>query len=153
MQVGELAGGLAAAEWSPDGELLSLVSGRGQLLLMNKVAAGGQGLCTWRSQPRTVHGIVAAAQVWEVIAETWLFATDEHPVPSRPLTAESLPEEVSLGPADVRITWRGDGKFFATCSRPSAGEPAPAPCGLLQLSCCHPQKRLTHGNAAQTGRG
>lgn len=36
-EVGELAGGVAAAEWSPDSELLSLVSGRGQLLLMNKV--------------------------------------------------------------------------------------------------------------------
>ena len=37
MQVGELAGGVAAAEWSPDSELLSLVSVHGQLLLMNKV--------------------------------------------------------------------------------------------------------------------
>ena len=36
-QVGALSGGLAGTEWSPDGNLLCLVSATGQLLLMNKV--------------------------------------------------------------------------------------------------------------------
>lgn len=39
-QVGALTGGVAAARWSPDGEVLSMVSGDGQLLLMNKVSLG-----------------------------------------------------------------------------------------------------------------
>lgn len=58
-----------------------------------------------------------------MIAETWLFATVDNPVPARPLTDESVPAEVCLTPADVRITWRGDGRFFATCSRASTGKP------------------------------
>ncbi len=37
VQVGAVTGGVAAARWSPDGEVLSMVSGQGQLLLMNKV--------------------------------------------------------------------------------------------------------------------
>ena len=37
LQVGALSGGLAGALWSPDGNLLCLVSLQGQLLLMNKV--------------------------------------------------------------------------------------------------------------------
>ena len=36
-EVGAVEGGLAAAAWSPDGELLVLVTGTAQLLLMNKV--------------------------------------------------------------------------------------------------------------------
>ena len=36
-EVGAVDGGLAAAAWSPDGELLALVSGTGSLLLMNRV--------------------------------------------------------------------------------------------------------------------
>ena len=38
VQVGALSGGLAGALWSPDGNLLCLVSLQGQLLLMNKVS-------------------------------------------------------------------------------------------------------------------
>ena len=38
LQVGALSGGLAGALWSPDGNLLCLVSLQGQLLLMNKVS-------------------------------------------------------------------------------------------------------------------
>lgn len=37
LQVGTVGGGVAAAAWSPDAELLALVSEHGQLLLMNKV--------------------------------------------------------------------------------------------------------------------
>ena len=37
LQVGALSGGLAGGLWSPDGNLLCLVSLQGQLLLMNKV--------------------------------------------------------------------------------------------------------------------
>ncbi len=37
LQVGCVEGGLSALEWSPDGELLAAVSGRGSLLVMNTV--------------------------------------------------------------------------------------------------------------------
>lgn len=40
VQVGAVSGGVASAKWSPDGEVLVLVSGKGQLLLMNKVTIG-----------------------------------------------------------------------------------------------------------------
>lgn len=46
-EVGAVDGGLAAAAWSPDGELLVLVTGAAQLLLMNKVRqfdGGGRGV-------------------------------------------------------------------------------------------------------------
>lgn len=36
-EVGVVSGGLAAAEWSPDGDVLAAVSGTGCLLLMNQV--------------------------------------------------------------------------------------------------------------------
>lgn len=42
-EMGAVDGGLAAAAWSPDGELLVLVTGTAQLLLMNKVWR--QGFC------------------------------------------------------------------------------------------------------------
>ncbi|EIE25950.1 IKI3-domain-containing protein [Coccomyxa subellipsoidea C-169] len=95
--VGAVTGGVAAARWSPDGEVLSLVSGQGQLLLMNKD--------------------------WDTIAETWLFGSIENPIPARPLAAEAIPDSVWLGSDDVSLHWRGDGKFFATASRAQTGEP------------------------------
>lgn len=36
-EVGEVDGGLAAASWSPSGELLVLMSGEGKMMVMNKV--------------------------------------------------------------------------------------------------------------------
>ena len=39
-EVGALEGGVAAGQWSPDGGLLALLTGDGQLLLMNKVRQG-----------------------------------------------------------------------------------------------------------------
>lgn len=36
-EVGAVEGGVVAGQWSPDGELLALATGAGQLLLMNKV--------------------------------------------------------------------------------------------------------------------
>lgn len=44
LQVGCVEGGLCALEWSPDGELLAAVSGRGSLLVMNTVREGARGL-------------------------------------------------------------------------------------------------------------
>lgn len=39
VQVGAISGGVVAAEWSPEGEVLALVSGDAQLLLMSKARA------------------------------------------------------------------------------------------------------------------
>ena len=38
-EVGAIAGGVAAAEWSPDGEVLAVAGGGGKLLLLSKVGA------------------------------------------------------------------------------------------------------------------
>ncbi|BDA44195.1 Elongator complex protein 1 [Coccomyxa sp. Obi] len=96
-EVGDVTGGVASARWSPDGEVLSLVSGQGQLLLMNKD--------------------------WEVIWEAWLFSSIENPTPARPLPVEDIPDIVCLDPQDIDLTWRGDGKYFATASRAQTGHP------------------------------
>ena len=60
-------------------------------------------------------------QTWDVIEETWLFEIMEQPVPARQMPAETKREDVALAPCDVHISWRGDSKFFATCSRAIAG--------------------------------
>ena len=39
-EVGSIDGGVMALEWSPDGDTLALISGTGNLLVMNKVWAG-----------------------------------------------------------------------------------------------------------------
>ncbi|CAL5218701.1 g412 [Coccomyxa viridis] len=96
-EVGALSGGLAGAQWSPDGNLLCLVSATGQLLLMNKK--------------------------WDVVEETWLFEGVEQPIPARQMPIENLPEEVHLTAEDLHISWRGDSKYFATSSRAAAGGP------------------------------
>ncbi|KAK9915662.1 hypothetical protein WJX75_002381 [Coccomyxa subellipsoidea] len=96
-EVGAVTGGVASAQWSPDGEVLVLVSGQGQLLLMNKD--------------------------WDVISETWLFGVVENPIPARPLSSEAIPNSVSIGPEDINLSWRGDGKYFASVSRAQKGQP------------------------------
>ncbi|CAK0773220.1 hypothetical protein CVIRNUC_004042 [Coccomyxa viridis] len=96
-EVGALSGGLAGAVWSPDGNLLCLVSLQGQLLLMNKS--------------------------WDVVEETWLFESIEQPVPARTTAWESIPDEVRLRADDLHISWRVDSKYLATSSRSAPEAP------------------------------
>lgn len=92
--------------------------------------------------------VACLLQSWGVIEETWLFESIEQPVPARQMPAETLPEDVALTPDDLHISWRGDSKFFATCSRAVAGaiiatsssSSDAAHCasfGLHQPSVCH----------------
>ncbi|KAK9834184.1 hypothetical protein WJX81_006434 [Elliptochloris bilobata] len=96
-EVGAISGGIVAAEWSPEGEVLALISGHAQLLLMNKD--------------------------WEVLAEAELLQTVNQPVPARPLTAEKVPADVRLAPGDGSIAWRGDARYLATNTRIAPGAP------------------------------
>lgn len=89
-EVGALAGdgatgGLAAAEWSPDGAVLAAATREGRLLLL--------------TGPPT----------WEVLAEVEI-PRDEEQQAEDDLTPPPL--------LDVNITWRGDGRYFATSSAP-----------------------------------
>lgn len=64
-------------------------------------------------------------QDWEVIWETWLFSSIENPIPARSLPVEDIPDIVCLDPQDIDLTWRGDGKYFATASRAQTGKMMP----------------------------
>ena len=68
-EVGCVDSGITALEWSPDGDILAIITGSGNLLIMS--------------------------QEWEALSEVSL---DDSGAP------------VSEG----TISWRGDGKFFAT---------------------------------------
>lgn len=153
-EVGAVDGGLAAAAWSPDGELLVLVTGTAQLLLMNKVrqyGGGGRGagvegrvlveLCMTRGhapQPCTMpcagscmnriwlagHNLTKwhpafalCSQNWELLAEVPLLQHKEVAGPADP-APEQPPQ---LVPGSVCVTWRGDGRYFATASLDGPG--------------------------------
>ena len=68
-EVGCVDSGILALEWSPDGEVLAMITGSGNLLIMS--------------------------QEWEALSEVSLHDSGA---------------SVSAG----TISWRGDGKFFAT---------------------------------------
>ncbi len=53
-EVGAVEGGVAAGQWSPDGELLALLTGGGQLLMMSKVGSSLAGsLSCYEARGRT----------------------------------------------------------------------------------------------------
>ena len=68
-EVGSVDGGILALEWSPDGDVLAMMTGSGTVLIMS--------------------------QEWEALSEIPLLST-------------------GAGATDCSISWRGDGKFFAT---------------------------------------
>lgn len=43
-QVGSIEGGILAAQWSPEGELLAVVTTHGLLLLFNKVSSSEESI-------------------------------------------------------------------------------------------------------------
>jgi len=100
-QVGAISGGVAAAEWSPEGEVLALVSGDAQLLLMSKVTnpilrvpgpallahaplvsrrarrrstAARAGAGRGRARPRVARGSLAGAGRWRDLPAWHLWA-------------------------------------------------------------------------------
>ncbi|KXZ43844.1 hypothetical protein GPECTOR_79g123 [Gonium pectorale] len=89
-QVGNVDDGLAALEWSPDGELLAALSGSGNLLVMN--------------------------QAWELIYEG---------PAAGPAAAAATPADAPLPFSRGRVSWRGDGKYFAVvCAEPQTATAA-----------------------------
>ncbi|KAG2445393.1 hypothetical protein HXX76_000015 [Chlamydomonas incerta] len=94
-QVGQVDDGLAAVEWSPDGELLVALSGAGGLLVMN--------------------------QAWELMLEAPALGP---PAPAAAAAAAAAAAGSSSAPglryAEGAISWRGDGKFFAVVCRDAA---------------------------------
>ena len=92
--VGTVEGGVAVAGWSPDGELLAVVTGLGQLVLMTPD--------------------------WDVVWEGTVSNNEPvFPQPTAPPDTDCVvsPSEVShLHSSNCSISWRGDGKYFATCT-------------------------------------
>ncbi|KAG1673002.1 hypothetical protein FOA52_005932 [Chlamydomonas sp. UWO 241] len=85
-EVGSVDGGVVAMEWSPDGEVLAMVTGTGSLLVMS--------------------------QEWDALSEVQL------------LPGGGGGDGWAPGPGeldDASLTWRGDGKYFATSVRTPPG--------------------------------
>ena len=105
--VGEIEGGIAAAGWSPDGEYYALIGRLGQFLLMNSE--------------------------WDVLMEGCVCSVDcSDPQPTAYPEPDAL-DACSRGDykdyfrnnrlswSDVDVSWRGDGRYVATCARVIAG--------------------------------
>lgn len=102
-EVGMIEGGIAGMEWSPDGEMVAIVGGYGQCLLLT---AG-----------------------WDVLMEMSVWSTacsDPQPTAAAEQDALALDEsedpqavfrEVPLTMNDVSISWRGDCRYFSTVVR------------------------------------
>jgi elongator complex protein 1 len=92
-EVGVLGGGVVAASWSPDGEAIAILSGTGQLLLMTST--------------------------WDLLWETPVINNQpEYPQPTS--LPGPLPDpgcEVQLFEGIAAMSWRGDGKYLATCTQ------------------------------------
>ena len=89
-EVGSIEGGISAMEWSPDGDVLAMVTGAGNLLVMS--------------------------QEWEVLSEVALQAS----LADRQ-EGSGGSGDIDDAYADARVSWRGDGKFFATGFRTASG--------------------------------
>ncbi|GLI58497.1 hypothetical protein VaNZ11_000228 [Volvox africanus] len=97
-EVGSIDGGVACVEWSPDGELLAILSCNGNLLVMN--------------------------QAWELLFEGSMFGCST----ASAAAAAAAQAEGSRLFQDARLSWRGDGKFFAiVCRDPTMAVGTPAP--------------------------
>lgn len=103
-EVGVIDGGIAAMEWSPDGEMVALVGGYGQCMLMSSG--------------------------WDVLMETHVFridCTDPQPTAVPEVDAVNIcgmddPKgwfvmHGALSQNDASISWRGDCKYFTTVVR------------------------------------
>jgi elongator complex protein 1 len=91
-EVGILGGGVVAALWSPDGEALAVLSGAGQLLLVTST--------------------------WDLLWETPVINNNpEYPqLTSLPGPVPDPGSEVQLSRRTAAMSWRGDGKYLATCT-------------------------------------
>ncbi len=91
-EVGVLGGGVVAASWSPDGEAIAILSGAGQLLLMTPT--------------------------WDLLWETPVINNQpEYPQStSLPGPVPDPASAVQLSRSTAAMSWRGDGKYLATCT-------------------------------------
>ena len=87
-----LGGGVVAASWSPDGEAIAILSGAGQLLLMTPT--------------------------WDLLWETSVMNNQpEYPQPTAlPGPVPDPGTAVQLSRNTAAMSWRGDGKYLATCT-------------------------------------
>ena len=111
MQIGRIDEGIVYSAWSPDEEILTLCTAARQVVLMSKVLAFIVSLL-----PSLMHSehSMHHMQEWDVLAEEPLDSVLEPESDSNPNPEDNL--------SDACITWRGDGKYFATVSAPGQGQ-------------------------------
>ncbi|KAL4852847.1 Elongator complex protein 1 [Chlorella vulgaris] len=122
-EVGAVDGGLAAAAWSPDGELLVLVTGSGSLLMMSKSweLLSEVPLLQHKQQPLSATEAAAAVVAGHSVAADGTAGTVDH---SKLAEGPAEGQAPLLSPESVSVTWRGDGRYFATASVDSPGASA-----------------------------
>jgi hypothetical protein len=106
-EVGAVEGGLAAAAWSPDGEILAALSTLGRLLFIRN---------------SDVHDVASLSLECDVPVRN---EDPEYPQPTAPSFGElTYNEAPPLTPNSAGLTWRGDGRYLATCTVDNPDLPA-----------------------------
>ncbi|EFJ51885.1 hypothetical protein VOLCADRAFT_87528, partial [Volvox carteri f. nagariensis] len=143
-QVGDIDGGVACLEWSPDGELLAILSGTGNLLVMNQaweLLSEGPAL-----GPSAAEATAAAygenSSLFQDALLSWRGDGKFFAVVCRDPTVAVVPGSVALPPYRIRIWDRGTLELHA------AGEPAD---GIIPLPAWQPNGRHLYVPALATG--
>jgi elongator complex protein 1 len=122
-EVDVVQGGVAAAGWSPNGELLAVLGHSGLLLVMNKASEDKSGCGMKASQAllaAQTHAYSAshhclrqrwprhAMQEWDVLAEVSV------PPPAATGSADAAEQQQQPALLSASLTWRGDSNYLAT---------------------------------------
>lgn len=106
-EVGTVEGGIAAAAWSPDGETLAALSTFGRLLFIRN---------------SDVHDGASFSLECDVPVRN---EDPEYPQPTAPSFGELTNNEApALTSHSAGLTWRGDGRYLATCTVDNPDLPA-----------------------------
>ena len=126
-QVGSVAGGVAAAAWSPGGDVLLVITGHGILLLMNQASMGSHAAleqgnisrllnlaaqpaasgCLSLRQQQSVHSGAHTATIARLLVQ------DFEVLAEADISDDSVGVQQPLVTA-ASIAWRGDGNYVAT---------------------------------------
>ena len=125
-ELGYVEGGVVGLSYSPDGELVCVITGLGQIIVMTSSweplmeACVVSGACDCPQPTAAVEEEVGAVLAFET--------SDPSCSPRSPRSSSSskayFESHGRLQKHDVDVSWRGDGRYLATCVRISPAHPA-----------------------------